>query len=331
MKSLQEATERICELKGGLVAVDVLLPALIAVLPASARAEVRRLHTRHAEAARTTLLQLPISEHTIDAFERDVRRTDAMLEAIDSAHGPAFAGGPDAVLLATTRVLTFTGSRGLTAASGFYFERDDRLFLVTSRHVFFDAPSGHAPDRIEIELHTDARDMTRRATQSILLYRDGAATWHQAQDGGGDIDVAVLELDRAALPDPCVVRPFGAADIPLDYDALEVGDSLAIPGFPLGFHDTVHHLPVVRQAAIASAYGIRFQGKGFFLTDGRTHRGSSGAPVLRRTEDGRWSLVGVHSSRMDMATRDLVQDESLGLNCAWYPDILLTLTEPAAA
>jgi hypothetical protein len=29
---------------------------------------------------------------------------------------------------------------------------------------------------------------------------------------------------------------------------------------------------------------------------------------------------------MDMATRDATQDESLGLNCAWYADVLMTLT-----
>ena len=33
---------------------------------------------------------------------------------------------------------------------------------------------------------------------------------------------------------------------------------------------------------------------------------------------------------MDMGTRDLLQDESLGLNCAWYADILMTLTEDDA-
>jgi hypothetical protein len=44
-----------------------------------------------------------------------------------------------------------------------------------------------------------------------------------------------------------------------------------------------------------------------------------------------WKLLGVHSARMDMKTRDLEQDESLGLNCAWYADILMTLTEPATA
>ena len=47
------------------------------------------------------------------------------------------------------------------------------------------------------------------------------------------------------------------------------------------------------------------------------------------TRDGAplpWQLLGVHSARMDMGNRDRVQDESLGLNCAWYADILLTLT-----
>jgi len=40
-----------------------------------------------------------------------------------------------------------------------------------------------------------------------------------------------------------------------------------------------------------------------------------------------WVLLGVHSARLDMGTRDLDLDEALGLNCAWYADILLTLTE----
>ena len=118
-------------------------------------------------------------------------------------------------------------------------------------------------------------------------------------------------------------------------DQVEVGSSLLIVGFPLGFHDTVHHLPVVRQATIASSFGVRFQGQGYFLTDARTHRGTSGAPVVMRTQQSEhdddnelpWKLLGVHSARMDMTTRDLQQDESLGLNCAWYADILMTLTE----
>jgi len=238
-------------------------------------------------------------------------------------------------LFGVTRVLTFAGTEGLTSASGFFFERDDRLFLVTSRHVLFDAPTGHAPDRIEIELHTDARDLTRRATLSILLHRDGLAVWHQATDSGGEVDVAALELDRAAVPPGCVVQAFGPQHLAVGFDLFQVGDPLAIPGFPLGFFDTVHHLPVVRQASVASCHGIRFQGLGYFLTDARMHRGCSGAPVLARVEpvaagQSRWCLLGVHATRMDMATRDAALDESLGLNCAWYADVVMALTTGAS-
>ena len=38
MKNLQEATERICELKGSLVALDALVTALLQAMPVSARA-----------------------------------------------------------------------------------------------------------------------------------------------------------------------------------------------------------------------------------------------------------------------------------------------------
>jgi hypothetical protein len=34
---------------------------------------------------------------------------------------------------------------------------------------------------------------------------------------------------------------------------------------------------------------------------------------------------------MDVGSRDLKLDESLGLNCAWYADILMTLTADAPA
>ena len=113
-----------------------------------------------------------------------------------------------------------------------------------------------------------------------------------------------------------------------------MGAPVLIVGFPLGVHDTLHRLPVARQSVIASAFGIRFQGKGYFLTDARLHRGTSGAPVVARVTTDRsgrgdlaWTLLGVHSARMDVANRDIDEDERLNLNCAWYADVLLTLTE----
>jgi hypothetical protein len=40
-----------------------------------------------------------------------------------------------------------------------------------------------------------------------------------------------------------------------------------------------------------------------------------------------WALLGVHSARLDVVVRDVDRDEALGLNCAWYADIFLTLME----
>lgn len=261
------------------------------------------------------------------------------------------------LLLTATQISTFDGDRLLTRASGFFFARDERLYLVTSRHVLIDEPSEHHPDRIEIELHVDAANLAHATGYSLLLYRDGRSNWRQGRDAGGEIDVAVIEVDRTALPPTAVLRAFTPQHLQDSLHDVEVGTPLLVVGFPLGFHDTLHHLPVVRQAVIASSFGLRFQGQGYFLTDARTHRGTSGAPVVMRVPgphgtarldatattgeprgadslagDLPWKLLGVHSARMDMRTRDLQQDESLGLNCAWYADILLTLTEaPAAA
>jgi S1-C subfamily serine protease len=236
----------------------------------------------------------------------------------------------ESLLLTTARVSTFDNDRLLTRASGFFFAREKRLFFVTSRHVVVDKPTEHFPNRLEIEMHTDAANLTRAAALSVYLYREGKSLWRQGRDSAGEIDVAVIELDRTRLPDPAVIQCFTPDHLQSSFEEIEVGSLLLVVGFPLGFHDTFHHLPVVRQAVIASSFGLRFQGQGYFLTDARTHRGSSGAPVVMRASTGDqalpWKLLGVHSARIDMGGRDADLDESLGLNCAWYADILLTLT-----
>jgi hypothetical protein len=235
------------------------------------------------------------------------------------------------LLLTTVQVSTYLGTGLLTRASAFFFERDERLFLVTSRHVVFDEKSAHLPDRIEINVHSKVADLGKTVTLSLPLYRNGLAVWHQAEDGGGDVDVAVIELDRSVLTST-VLHAFTPAHLLDSFGSAEVGTPLLLLGFPLGFYDTLHHLPVARHAIVASSFGLRFQGQGCFLTDARAHRGSSGAPVVMRSSGGEgplaWKLLGVHSSRFDMQGRDRAQDDMLGLNCAWYADILMTLTNP---
>lgn len=242
----------------------------------------------------------------------------------------------DPILLTTVRVLTFQGNVPMTNASGFFFQRDDRLFLVTSLHVLINEQSEHFPNRVEIELHTDAQNFTRSSNYSIPLYQNGRSIWIQAEDSAGDVDVAAIEIDRALLPGNAIYNAFTPEHLQEALEYIGVGTLLSVVGFPLGFHDSLHHMPVARHAVVASSFGMRFQGQGYFLTDARTHRGTSGAPVVMRTTNEhdslgnlQWILIGVHSSRMDVGTRDVDIDEALGLNCAWYADILLAITRSA--
>jgi hypothetical protein len=240
----------------------------------------------------------------------------------------------ESILLNAVPIATYAGRKHLTNATGFFFERDAWTFLVTSRHVLVDEPSDHFPDRVAIELHTDPQNVAKTTGFSIPLYGGGRSLWRQGRDAAGGIDVAAIEIDRSALPETAVFWCFTPHHLLSGHERIEIGSALLILGFPLGFHDQLHRLPVARQAIVASSFGLRFQGEGYFMTDARTHRGSSGSPVVMRAAqpeaddfDLPWKLLGVHSSRVDVSGRESNEDEALGLNCAWYADILLTLTE----
>jgi S1-C subfamily serine protease len=244
------------------------------------------------------------------------------------------------ILLTTVRVQTFLGAAHLTNATAFFFERGASLFLVTSRHVLQDEVTRHVPDRITIDLHVGEEESIAVTGFSIPLFQNGLSAWRAGSDAAGDVDVAMIEIDRSALPANTLYRAFSPAHLAQDLESIEVGSPLLVVGFPLGFHDSLHHLPIVRQAVIASSFGLRFQGQGYFLTDARTHRGTSGAPVVMRrpaspgaTAELPWLLLGIHSTRLDVGTRDQLLDEALGLNCAWYADILMALSadRPAEA
>ncbi|WP_308445095.1 S1 family peptidase [Paraburkholderia flagellata] len=263
--------------------------------------------------------------------ECDTVPSSATAHTAGIVHKPA----AEALLLSAARVRTFLQLRHMTNASGFFFKRNDRLFFVTSRHVVIDSPSRHFPDRIEVELHIDRDNLGASAWFSLPLYSGGRSLWRQASDDGGDVDVAVLEVWKDRLPPGAVFDAFGPEHLPTPGHTMPIGASVLIVGFPLGFHDSLHHLPIVRLGAIASAFGLRFEGKGCFITDARTHRGTSGAPVVTSaasmhadaaTSSLPWMLLGIHSSTVDMGARDRDLDESLGLNHAWYADVLLTLT-----
>jgi hypothetical protein len=99
----------------------------------------------------------------------------------------------ESLLLTTVGVFTFHKQQPLTNASGFFFARDERLFLATSRHVLMDEATQHFPDRIQIQLHTDMENIAQSTGFSIPLFQNGKSIWRQGLDSGGGIDVAAGE------------------------------------------------------------------------------------------------------------------------------------------
>lgn len=245
----------------------------------------------------------------------------------------------ESILLTIVHICTWQQDKLLTCASGFYFQRQRNLFLITNRHVVWDEASGHAPDRLEITLHTSQDNVAETSKYSIPLYgADGKSLWREATDGTGKVDVVAIPIDTGAFPANALIAAFQPRHLPAKLENVEVGESVRVVGFPLNFQDSLHSLPVMRHAIIASSFSLRFQGNGYFLTDSLLHRGSSGSPVVLRTNQrvsGRdnfpWMLLGVHSARLDSPNQEQGEDERLNLFAAWYSDVIMTLTAPPAA
>ena len=80
MKDLQEATEKICQLKGECIALQTVFDALIHTLPPALLQEFANQHARAAESARVTLLNSDrAGEHVISAFDLHTRNMETMI------------------------------------------------------------------------------------------------------------------------------------------------------------------------------------------------------------------------------------------------------------
>jgi hypothetical protein len=234
--------------------------------------------------------------------------------------------------LRVAKIRTFAGKTPLTNATGFFYQHDDFLYLVTSLHVVINETTLHRPDRLSLSLHVDAKHLQRRDETSIPLYVDGLPQWYQHSRCRAADVVAVAVNDPHLLCNHCI-SPFRSDDIVNMGEVMPMGQDVLILGFPLGFHDTVHNLPIVRSAILASSFSHPFNGEPYFLTDARLHRGMSGSPVIVRSTsqyddsaghapETKWRLLGIHSSSLDVSDRDPNQDERLGLNTALYASLL---------
>ena len=233
----------------------------------------------------------------------------------------------------TTKIEMIKSGQIIGSASGFFFKDNDIKYLATNRHVVINENEKHFPDALRITLHNGRIDLTQNKTVDIDLYLDSKPLWLQHNNySNNSCDVVLIPLDISTLKDAELEKfnssaiTFIKSDIINTREVNSFGDVVVV-GYPLGFHDTIHNLPIYRKAMIASCYGIDFIGQPYFLIDTNLHPGTSGSPVLssphtlfkegNRTEG--YALFGIHSAE------HVFGDKPLGLNVVWYSYLLIEI------
>ena len=250
----------------------------------------------------------------------------------------------DPVLMSIVRIKLVRDEEEFGTATGFFFTKEGRIYLVTNRHVARSGRRGVQPTHFRIHLHQRVSDLSENFWVSLPLFHEGGAPrW--LEDPVHNSDVLCLEVEEIrsrAAEKAVAISALSEADfVPEDLD-FELGQELLVIGYPRGYHDDVHNLPVIRYATLASPYPIPFQGKPLALIDANLHPGTSGSPVILKPSSipsSSWRsdpfsrrrvyLLGVHSSSDGAVLKDGAKDP-LGLHLVWSATLITDIIDAKA-
>ena len=230
----------------------------------------------------------------------------------------------------TTKIEIVETGNVIASATGFFFRHNEVKYLATNRHVVIDEEKKYFPDSIRITLHANRVDLTKNRNVDLSLYKDTTPLWLQHPNYKENMcDIALIPLNKSTLQGNNYDIFMSSSITFIGSEIINTRDihsfgSVVIVGYPLGFHDEKHNLPVYRRATIASCYGINFNGLPYFLVDANLHQGTSGSPVVNthhtlfKESDGQegYAFFGVHSAE------HVVGQDPLGLNVVWYASLI---------
>lgn len=107
------------------------------------------------------------------------------------------------LLHSVTPIRIKSGRSIVSTATGFFFFRDKRFYLVTNRHVVINEQEHFYPDALIIQVH-DSDDLFRVHDIEINLYRDDKQLWIEHPKifdsntqafSNNKVDVIILEVD----------------------------------------------------------------------------------------------------------------------------------------
>ncbi len=246
----------------------------------------------------------------------------------------------DPIFLSVTILTMAERDTNVGTATGFFFKHNDKLWLITNHHVVVDPNEDktqwHRYDTLKLLLHNNPADLTENATVHVPLFAaNGRPTWRQPTSTP-DADVVAIPLTGIVDPTHYFLHPLTTDNLLPEDLVIAAGHEVIVIGYPRAFRDEVNNLPVARDAAVASPYGIQFDGLPNFVIDAQLHRGTSGSPVVTKLQTSFQDRFG--STRMDQFPHYLlgvnsdiwllsVPGEPSGLNSVWYPSLIMEMIQ----
>jgi S1-C subfamily serine protease len=236
----------------------------------------------------------------------------------------------DEAFLATTFIEMFSSDTRVGSGTGFFYKSKNKqaVFLVTNRHVVVKEKELFFPDRLRLRLHADPSDLRSSKDIDVPLYGDKSKRWKLWKEIDASVDLVAIEITTKEFHS-LYIKPLSSDNLVPPGTKIGLAEPLVILGYPAGFFDETHNLPVARQGAVASAYPVPFRGESFFLVDAILHPGMSGSPVFTRpwntsitlgadTVFGRPPyLIGINSGYYG----------NLNLNSVWFAALIKRLVE----
>ena len=221
-------------------------------------------------------------------------------------------------------IIQLKSGEEIGTATGFFYTNTNNIYLVTNKHVVKNPDSQIQPDTLRLILHCDPKNPRNNADYDIPLYSKTEIPLWKEHPMHVDADIVVIELDNDIKT--YFVKAWSKKDFLPEKFILGIGEDVFVMGYPRAFHDSVHNLPIFRNAMIASSYGVPFNNQPYFLIDANMHKGTSGSPIITKpkntwqTTDGNTALVsGNHYYILGINSGSFsIDDEKLGLSVIWY-------------
>ncbi len=247
------------------------------------------------------------------------------------------------IYLSTTLIGRYLDKESKGTATGFFFRsKQGSVYLVTNKHVlygdnFSDDNAIPEIDKIIIKLHTNKNNLTQNKTIAIKLFKGKNRLWKEHSMSDIDIVCIPIKLDKSKFV-------FATTDESLlDASSIKISfEKIFIMGYPYGWHDSLHNLPITRIGHLSSPFGVPFNGNPFMLGDVETHEGMSGSPVFMHLDDyvtieegkpnkknlgqSKTILIGVYSGKplwevIDKKTKKTTKIPH-SLSAIWFGDLI---------